>query len=167
MSVGTRGRQMDEMLEILPRFLGRRLPEFHGEFYDFARTAMFPVPQKKINVLIGGSSGAALRRAARFDGFLPMDPAPAVELASHVRAERAAGGHTGPYTVMVVRSLFGDAHVDLAEVASLEQQGVTAVLLNAWPYFDQDYASIDSKLSALERAAQELRPVGSKPTRGT
>ena len=152
-----RGRQMDEMLEILVDFWEDGYAEFHGEFYDFPRTAMFPMPQKKINIFVGGSADVALRRAARFDGFLPMDPVPGLELAGRVLELRAKGAPAGPFQVFLVRSCFGDTPLEFGQIAALEQDGVTGILLNVWPYFDELYATLDAKLSAAQNASRALR----------
>ena len=39
-----RGRRMDEMLEIIRRFWREGVAEYHGEFFDFGPTGMFPLP---------------------------------------------------------------------------------------------------------------------------
>jgi len=67
-----RGARMDEMLDILVAFWTEGYAEYHGQHYDFARGGMFPVPTAPIPIWIGGSSLAAARRAARFDGYAPM-----------------------------------------------------------------------------------------------
>jgi probable F420-dependent oxidoreductase len=152
-----RGRQMDEMLAILEDFWDDGYAEFHGEFYDFPRTAMFPVPTQKIKIFLGGASDAALRRAARFDGFLPMDPGPAVELAHRVLSLRERGAGDDPFEVMVVRSWFGDRPLDCDELDALDASGITSVLLNVWPYFDERYADLGAKLDVMEAAASTLR----------
>ena len=127
---------MDEMLEILVDFWEDGYAEFHGEFYDFPRTAMFPMPQKKINIFVGGSADVALRRAARFDGFLPNTRCP--DWNSWLRpSARAKGAPAGPFQVFLVRSCFGDTPLEFGQIAALEQHGVTGILLNVWPYFDE------------------------------
>jgi alkanesulfonate monooxygenase SsuD/methylene tetrahydromethanopterin reductase-like flavin-dependent oxidoreductase (luciferase family) len=42
----------------------------HGEIFDFEQALMRPAPAKQIPVWVGGASKAALRRAARNDGWL-------------------------------------------------------------------------------------------------
>ena len=44
--------------------------EFHGKHYDFPRIKICPTPAKPIPILIGGHSEAALKRAARNDGWM-------------------------------------------------------------------------------------------------
>jgi len=67
----TRGRRMDECLQILAR-LGDGTPAtFEGEFFSFQDALIVPPPSPRIPLIIGGRSEAAVRRAAKFgDGWL-------------------------------------------------------------------------------------------------
>ena len=70
-----RGRVMDEYIDAMKVLWSQDEPEFHGEFVDFSRIAFEPKPVQKPHppLWIGGSSMAALRRAARVgDGWSPM-----------------------------------------------------------------------------------------------
>ncbi len=68
---GTRGRRMDECLQIL-RALGTGEPvSFDGEFFTIENALILPPPSPPIPLIIGGRSKAAVRRAGRFgDGWL-------------------------------------------------------------------------------------------------
>ena len=70
----TRGKRMDEMLTIVRDFWDDGYAEFKGEFFNFPRSGMFPVPERPIPIWIGGHSMPAARRAAHFDGYMPMRP---------------------------------------------------------------------------------------------
>jgi alkanesulfonate monooxygenase SsuD/methylene tetrahydromethanopterin reductase-like flavin-dependent oxidoreductase (luciferase family) len=67
----TRGRRMDECLEIL-RGLGEGKPvSFDGEFFTLRDAQILPAPSSPIPIVVGGRSEAAVRRAGRFgDGWL-------------------------------------------------------------------------------------------------
>jgi alkanesulfonate monooxygenase SsuD/methylene tetrahydromethanopterin reductase-like flavin-dependent oxidoreductase (luciferase family) len=67
----TRGRRMDESLEIL-RGLGEGKPvSFDGEFFTLRDAQILPAPSIPIPIVVGGRSDAAVRRAGRFgDGWL-------------------------------------------------------------------------------------------------
>ncbi|MFI6286037.1 LLM class F420-dependent oxidoreductase [Streptomyces sp. NPDC051018] len=73
-----RGRVLDETVDALRAALGpEEFPEFHGERFSFGGLGQRPRPaQPRIPVWVGGSSPAAVRRAAlRGDGWLPQgDP---------------------------------------------------------------------------------------------
>ena len=67
----TRGRRMDECLQIL-RGLGDGTPvTFDGEFFSLQEALVLPAPSPRVPLIVGGRSDAAVRRAARFgDGWL-------------------------------------------------------------------------------------------------
>ncbi|MFH8476687.1 TIGR03619 family F420-dependent LLM class oxidoreductase [Streptomyces sp. NPDC018000] len=73
-----RGGVLDETIDALKAALGsEEYPEFEGERFSFAGLAQLPRPaQERVPVWVGGSSPAAVRRAAvRGDGWLPQgDP---------------------------------------------------------------------------------------------
>ena len=67
----TRGRRMDESLQIL-RGLGQGRPvTFDGEFFSLDEALILPAPSPPVPLIVGGRSDAAVRRAARLgDGWL-------------------------------------------------------------------------------------------------
>ncbi len=67
----TRGRRMDESLQIL-RGLGEGTPvTFDGEFFSLHEALILPAPSPPVPLIVGGRSDAAVRRAAKFgDGWL-------------------------------------------------------------------------------------------------
>jgi alkanesulfonate monooxygenase SsuD/methylene tetrahydromethanopterin reductase-like flavin-dependent oxidoreductase (luciferase family) len=67
----TRGRRMDECLQVL-RGLADGTPfTFDGEFFSLDRALIVPAPSPSIALVVGGRSDAAMRRAARYgDGWL-------------------------------------------------------------------------------------------------
>lgn len=83
-----RGARTDEYLQVLDALWYDDPSSFSGEFYSLAPCSMFPKPVQSPRppIHIGGESEAALRRAARADGWhtfnrLPADlPAPLARL---------------------------------------------------------------------------------------
>ncbi|MGW2088843.1 LLM class F420-dependent oxidoreductase [Streptomyces sp. NPDC001880] len=73
-----RGKVLDETIDALKAALGpEEYPEFAGERFSFSGLGQLPRPaQERVPVWVGGSSPAAVRRAAvRGDGWLPQgDP---------------------------------------------------------------------------------------------
>ncbi|MEV0368434.1 LLM class F420-dependent oxidoreductase [Streptomyces sp. NPDC050636] len=92
-----RGAVLDETVDALKAALGvEEYPEHHGERYRFSGLGQRPRPaQERVPVWVGGSSPAAVRRAAtRGDGWLPQgdprDRLPA-QIAKLKRLREAAG----------------------------------------------------------------------------
>jgi alkanesulfonate monooxygenase SsuD/methylene tetrahydromethanopterin reductase-like flavin-dependent oxidoreductase (luciferase family) len=67
----TRGRRMDECMQILRALAGGEPISFHGEFFAIEHAQIVPAPSPSIPLVVGGRSDAAVRRAARLgDGWL-------------------------------------------------------------------------------------------------
>ena len=99
-----RGAVLDETIDALRAALGPdEYPEHHGKLYRFEGLGQLPRPaQPRVPVWVGGSSRAAVRRAAlKGDGWLPQgdprDRLPA-QLA-RIRELREQAGADGPFTV--------------------------------------------------------------------
>ena len=67
----TRGKRMDETIEVLRKVWGGGYVEHHGEFFDYPELAVAPAPTEQVPIYIGGDSKLALRRAGRTgDGWI-------------------------------------------------------------------------------------------------
>jgi alkanesulfonate monooxygenase SsuD/methylene tetrahydromethanopterin reductase-like flavin-dependent oxidoreductase (luciferase family) len=67
----TRGRRMDECLQILRSLADRTPVTFHGEFFWLEDALIVPPPSPRIPLIVGGRSNGAVSRAARLgDGWL-------------------------------------------------------------------------------------------------
>ncbi|MEK7215614.1 MAG: LLM class F420-dependent oxidoreductase [Chloroflexota bacterium] len=69
----TRGRMMDEQIQVLNALWSQESVSFHGEFHHISEAGINPLPvQRPIPLWIGGTADPVLRRAARFGrGWLP------------------------------------------------------------------------------------------------
>lgn len=99
-----RGAVLDECLDALRAALGPdEFPEHHGKLYDFEGLGQRPRPaQARVPLWVGGSSPAALRRAAlKGDGWLPQgDPRDRLPgQIARIRELREQAGVRGPFTV--------------------------------------------------------------------
>ncbi|MFI6657485.1 LLM class F420-dependent oxidoreductase [Streptomyces sp. NPDC050523] len=99
-----RGAVLDESIDALRAALGpQEFPEHHGKVYDFEGLGQRPRPaQEKVPVWVGGSSPAAVRRAAlKGDGWLPQgDPRDRLpQQISTLKRLRAEAGVEDPITV--------------------------------------------------------------------
>jgi probable F420-dependent oxidoreductase len=73
-----RGRVTDESIEVMRRCWAGGSVEYDGEFFSFRHIEFEPVPlQARLPIWVGGNSGPALRRAARYaDVWHPHDLSP-------------------------------------------------------------------------------------------
>ncbi|UYQ62744.1 LLM class F420-dependent oxidoreductase [Streptomyces peucetius] len=99
-----RGAVLDESIDALRAALGpEEYPEFSGERFAFKDLGQRPRPvQPRVPVWVGGSSPAAVRRAAlKGDGWLPQgDPRDRLPAQiAKVRALREAAGIEAPLTI--------------------------------------------------------------------
>lgn len=99
-----RGAVLDEVVDALRAALGpEEFPEHHGKAYDFAGLGQRPRPaQPSVPLWVGGSSPAAVRRAAlKGDGWLPQgDPRDRLPAQiARLRQLREQAGAQGPFTV--------------------------------------------------------------------
>ncbi|MDC2946910.1 MULTISPECIES: LLM class F420-dependent oxidoreductase [Streptomyces] len=99
-----RGAVLDECVDALRAALGPdEFPSHHGKLYDFEDLGQRPRPaQVRVPLWVGGSSPAAVRRAAvRGDGWLPQgDPRDRLPgQIARLRRLREEAGLAGPFTV--------------------------------------------------------------------
>ena len=99
-----RGAVLDESIDALRAALGPdEFPEHHGKLYDFEGLGQQPRPaQERVPVWVGGSSPAAVRRAAlKGDGWLPQgDPRDRLPAQiERIRRLREEADLDGPFTM--------------------------------------------------------------------
>lgn len=157
----TRGARMDEMLAIIALLHEGRDVEYHGRHYDLPRCRMRPVPSKRVPVFVGGHSEAALRRAARHDGWLGVDYewdelVPIVRRLLAYRSQAVgdgicATGAAESFEVFAVAKRFPD----LDGLRRLADLGVTMTQDYAWFYKGERASTFERKRETMERFAAE------------
>jgi alkanesulfonate monooxygenase SsuD/methylene tetrahydromethanopterin reductase-like flavin-dependent oxidoreductase (luciferase family) len=153
------GKRMDECIAIIRGLTSGDYFEFHGTFYEIPRIKMTPAPTEPLPILIGGHSDAALRRAARNDGWMHGGGG-AEELDSLLarlkayRAEVGEGGRCGDFQIHVLSM---DAYT-LDGVHRLEDKGVTDVIVGfRIPYVvGPDTEPLAAKIRNLEKYAEKV-----------
>ena len=152
----TRGKRMDEMIEIIRGLTSGGFYEFHGRHYEVPSIKICPVPTKPIPILIGGHAEAALRRAARIgDGWMHAgsdDLEAMLRRLSELR--KRYGRDRVPFEIHVI-SL--DAY-DLDGVRRLEDLGVTDVIVGFRNPYQEPINSqtLDQKLDLLRAYADRV-----------
>ncbi|MCX4800936.1 TIGR03619 family F420-dependent LLM class oxidoreductase [Streptomyces sp. NBC_01214] len=138
-----RGAVLDETLDALRAALGpEEYPEFEGQLFSFKDLGQLPRPaQQRIPVWVGGSSPAAVRRAAvRGDGWLPQgDPREALpQQIARIGELREAAGVTAPFE-------FG---------------AITEALYVGEPGWDTGRRTLTGKAEVLAESLREYRALG-------
>ncbi len=158
----TRGKRVEEQIEVLRLLWSQELVTFHGRFHDFTGAGINPRPPRGlIPVWIGGSADAAVRRAARLaDGFmLNVGVRSAAEQVESVRGLVAeAGRDPAAFGIAGRVTLRDDPDETLARVRDWEQLGATHVSVNTMGtgLAPEEHAE---RLAGLARAWQGYRQV--------
>lgn len=127
-----RGARLDEMIEVLRLLWTGDMVEHHGDHYDFDRLQMSPAPPGPIPIYGGGHSEAALRRAARIDGwvgnaYLPDD---AAGILGRLHDHRRAAGTDDRHGYEIILGLIAWPDADLCR--RFADLGVTGLLCAPW-----------------------------------
>jgi probable F420-dependent oxidoreductase len=129
----TRGRRLDEALQVCKRLWTEEIVEHRGEFYSFAPVAFEPKPLQRPHPPLhcGGESDAALRRAARdCDGWLGLGhtlESVAEPIAKLARLREDYGRSDQPFEIIVSAQVR-----DPDELRRFEDAGVTRIMAAPW-----------------------------------
>ncbi|MEU4520492.1 TIGR03854 family LLM class F420-dependent oxidoreductase [Amycolatopsis sp. NPDC024027] len=135
-----RAAVFDESLVLLRRLLEEDEVSFDGEFFQVDGVRLGPRPAKRLDVWLGGTAPAALRRTGRLaDGWLGSFHTPAQARDARIAIQRAAAeagreieeDHFGLSLVVADRGIPGE----LAAVAERRSPGVpvTDLVATSWP----------------------------------
>jgi len=150
-----RGKRADEMLEVLRKLWTGEVVEHHGEFFDVPPLEMLPAPSVPVPVHVGGTSEAALRRAARNDGWV-SDLHTIAELADiRQQIERYRQDYDRTH---VPFSMFGSARDawDLDGYRRVAEAGVTHLVTMPWYFYAGADADLQGKVDGIKRFADDV-----------
>ena len=152
----SRGRRTDEIIEVLHKLWGADLFDHHGEFFHYDKIKVRPRPRQTIPIFTGGSSPAALKRAARSaDGWIGHGNTPdeVPELMRKLAALRADYGRSElPFeTVLGLTS-----PPDYDTFKRLEEIGMTAGVSYPFPLVFERNSSLDEKRRYMENFAEQF-----------
>lgn len=108
-----RGRLLDEAIDAVRAALTDEFPSHRGDHWSFAELGQRPRPvQQTLPIWVGGSSNAAMRRAAqRGDGWLPQGPPEGGMAAGIARVLEQRAASTRADDPFVIGALSGPLHV--------------------------------------------------------
>ncbi|MBW2725995.1 MAG: TIGR03619 family F420-dependent LLM class oxidoreductase [Deltaproteobacteria bacterium] len=140
----TRGRRLDETIEVMRKLWTGKNVDHKGEFYQFENALMCPAPADEIPIWSGGASKAALRRAAANDGWLgvPLAVDPLIETIKGFHAMREEmGKQDDPFDVCcsLIQALTPEVEAQLEELGA-----------------HNNMASLDVKKLTMERFANKV-----------
>ena len=154
----TRGRRLEEAIEILRRAWTGEMFEFHGEFYDFDRVLIRPAPAVPIPIWIGGTSEPALRRTGRIaEGWMGGGGASdeMVELLERVHGLRSEEGRAHlPFETMTLHTVGLQRNFD--DVRRLEGAGLDGVVHIPFRATLGRRSSLSEKQAYLDTFAEEV-----------
>ena len=129
----SRGRRVDEAIEVCRRLWTEPSVSFHGEHFNFDGVVFEPKPVQRPGppIVVGGESVAALRRAARLgDGWIGMGHTfeSATSQIDRLRRELDANGRA----LDGFEVCLGGAVDTEADVKQWESIGVTRLIVSPW-----------------------------------
>lgn len=171
-----RGRIADEYLAAMVELWTSENPVFHGKHVDFEGVVFEPRPVQIPHppIWVGGNSPAAMRRAARHDGWFPngLNPTQLAEGLDYLRSQPEFASRTRPFDLMqsvnalvltADHRLVGDANrsagkplnaqVVIDAIEELRASGVTWTSVPI-PWAD----SLDEHIEGLQWIAEEIMP---------
>jgi len=161
----TRGARLDETLAVVSKLWSGQVVQHAGAHFRFEGSVL-PAPGKRVRIWCGGSAPAAMRRAARHDGWLPLPLTVAQTRAAleRIRVMRADAGLAEarfevalplaePVTQAAVEELHTLGVADLVVIAPWLPSPWDPL---AWLERGEDPARLDVKKKALERYAASV-----------
>jgi probable F420-dependent oxidoreductase len=161
----TRGRRLDETIEVMRKFWTGEPVKHAGEFFQFENALMSPRPTSRIPVWSGGASKAAFRRAASNDGWLgvPMMADALIATIEGFRAtRRELGKQDDPFDICcsLIQPLTQELEARL-EALGAHHNMVLPWVVTPWgraPWLrdGEDVALLETKKRAMERFAEKV-----------
>ncbi|WP_372758475.1 LLM class F420-dependent oxidoreductase [Litorivivens sp.] len=152
----TRGKRLDESLQVIQALWKPEMVEFHGEFFDFPPIQLAPAPRHGIPIYIGGANKLALKRAARFgDGWIgtgnhPDEVAGIISELQTLRAE--VGRDDQPFDTLIGLT----ASLEPETFQRLAETGMTSGLNMPFEYGLGRGSSLDQKKHFMEAFAERI-----------
>lgn len=169
MDFHTRGRRIEEQVDLLRRLWTEELVDFDGEFHHIPDAGLKPLPiQQPVPVLMGGGADPVLRRAGRLaDGWLPpgtwklpdADMDTLEQTIGTIRTHRnEAGKDPDEFTVWGRMNLARDDPDEwVARTRRWAEAGATHLAIDT---MDMGLAFPDEHIETIERYAETVDDAG-------
>lgn len=151
----TRGKRADEMIEVMRLLWSGEMVSYQGQHYQFDPMEMNPAPTDYVPIWVGGISKPAMKRAARIgDGWVSdlQTSAEIIDCIDYIKSLRKEFGRDGDFSVMATPS---DAF-DVDSYKKLEEQGVTHILTQPWPFYHGDTQDLSKKIDGIRRYSDDI-----------
>jgi probable F420-dependent oxidoreductase len=172
----TRGRRMDEAMELLRAYWREERIEFESEHYPTEAMAMEPKPPQgeDLPIWVGGNTPPAFRRVGKYgDGWLASQVSDAdfAKRAMDAIREAAVSANRDPNEIgwqsMIApppragdtagKTFYAEPDRVAARVVELKEMGFDGVAVNATAIFQSGSRSVDAMLDALRAIHDRLR----------
>ena len=160
MTSRTRGRRVDEAIDVCKRLWTEPEVAYDGAFFRFDAVAFEPKPvqQPWPPILIGGESGAALRRAARAgDGWIGMGHTFESAAGQIARLRELCGEYDRDAASFQI--CLGGPVTSVDDVRRWEALGVTRLVVSPWRRSPE---AVDGMRRFADLAGLETRSEGSR-----
>lgn len=154
----SRGRRMDEMVDLMREFWSGDYVAADTEFFKWEPTRVVPYPIEPVQVplIFGGHTKPALRRTARVgDGWISM-PAELEELTRCIKkieeGRRAHGREDQPFEVRLVVSQYPDRDM----VKRYESVGVTSIDVPQWMMGNMAEPNLQDSIDRVSKLADDI-----------
>jgi probable F420-dependent oxidoreductase len=152
----SRGRRMDEMIDVMRGLWTGEMFEYHGEFFDFDPIVVSPTPSHPIPLYFGGAAPIAMRRTARGgDGWIGAGNTPEEVpglMAELDRLRTQAGRIDRPFETLV--GVYAEPEVDLFR--RLEDAGMTSGIHLPFSFAFDGPSSVEEKRRLMENFAEQV-----------
>jgi len=148
----------DAVKAIIPMFTHDAW-EYHGEYFDFPRLKMCPVPSEPIRITVGGHSAPAVRRAARLgDGWVAANVTrdEMRGLVSMLDGYRKQFG-SDRNRDFIVQGMLSDIEVfDPADYREAQDMGLSDITLSPWGVYETERLELSERLDRINRFGDEV-----------
>tara|TARA_B100000029_G_scaffold516742_1_gene633548 strand:+ start:17304 stop:18197 length:894 start_codon:yes stop_codon:yes gene_type:complete len=155
-----RGKRYDECLDVIELLWSGQWSKYQGQYIQFKELRILPAPEKRIPILMGGSSDAALKRMAkRADGFIGVGnhPDEIPDLLNKLNIYRKNAGRLNqPFETILGLTV----EHNLDTLKRLYDIGVTSTVNPPFAFSIGWESTIQQKIDQMKRYAEEIiRPM--------